>query len=145
MVHFYYSLAQGDFAWRTLYCQQSLRQTPKSTTATLVQKVLAWLEYATEWHWSGQFTASCEFGSMNIESSSPVFLALKTGKVQHRLLNLSVIKIPVLFIGRLHDVQLVRAKRTVSLFTFWSLEQPRGYLQTIGSPVLYPGTYFLIT
>ena len=55
---------------------------------------------------------------MNIESSSPVFLALKTGKVQHRLLNLSVIKIPVLFIGRLHDVQLVRAKRTVSLFTF---------------------------
>ena len=147
MVQFYYSFSGGGCAWRTLYYQQSLRPTPKSTPLTLVRSPT-----------STRLTRICH--RMTLVRAIYCILRVwlnehwiikscisrtETGKVQHRLLNLSVIKIPVRFIGRLHDVQLVRARRTVSLFTIWSPEQPRGYLQTIGSPVLYPGTYFLIT
>ena len=38
-----------------------------------------------EWHRSGHFTESCEFGSMSVESSTPVFLALKTIRFKRQL------------------------------------------------------------
>ena len=144
MVQFYDSFAGGGCAWRTLYYQQSLRPTPKSTPLTLVRSptstrltrichrmtlvraIYCILRVWLNEHW---IIKSCISRTENRQSTKPADLR----------------NLPVLFIGRLHDVQLVRARRTVSLFTIWSPEQPRGYLQTIGSPVLYPGTYFLIT